>query len=239
VPGLAGLVLGAEGAPPVLLGQPVLRQARRPGDPAAGSQRSRPDVFLQANRAANALLVETALGLLQPGGQEVLELFCGAGNFTGPLSARAQAVHAVEVQGPSLELAREDFQGSASAGRSGGSSAGARGGAAPPSGSPVPNVRFYAGDALALARAFGRERGPAARRFGAALLDPPREGCRGIGPALRDLAVPRVVYVSCDPATLARDLKACVEAGYRVETVQAVDMFPQTHHVEGVALLTR
>jgi 23S rRNA (uracil1939-C5)-methyltransferase len=101
------------------------------------------------------------------------------------------------------------------------------------------NVRFFAGDALALARAFARETGPSARRFGAALLDPPRDGARGIGLALRDLGVPRAVYVSCDPATLARDLKACGESGYRVEVVQAVDMFPQTHHVEGVALIVR
>ena len=71
------------------------------------------------------------------------------------------------------------------------------------------------------------------------LLDPPREGAKGIGSALRELGHPRTVYVSCDPATLARDVRACVEAGYRVQAVQAVDMFPQTHHVEAVALLTR
>jgi 23S rRNA (uracil1939-C5)-methyltransferase len=88
-----------------------------------------------------------------------------------------------------------------------------------------------------MAAAFARERGPSARRFGAVLLDPPREGAKGIGPVLRDLGVPRAVYVSCDPATFARDLRACVEAGYRVATVVPVDMFPQTHHVEGVALL--
>ncbi len=212
LPSLAGAVLGAEGAPLSLVGDPVLRHARRPRDPAAGLQRSRPDVFQQANREANALLVDAALALLRPDGEDVLELFCGAGNFTGPLAARARSVHAVDAQGPSLDLARADL------------------------GEPSRHdVRFFAGDALALARAFARETGPSARRFGAALLDPPRDGARGIGPTLRDLGVPRAVYVSCDPATLARDLKACVEAGYRVEVAQAVDMFPQTHHVEGVA----
>jgi 23S rRNA (uracil1939-C5)-methyltransferase len=212
VPALAGVVLVPEGGAPVVVGDPVLRQARVPGRPEAGQQRSRPDVFGQANRGANALLVDVALGLLAPEGQDVLELHCGAGNFTGPLAARARSVAAVEVMGPALDLARADLGGG--------------------------SVRFYAGDALALARAFGRERGGPGR-FGAALLDPPREGAKGIGAALRDLAVPRVVYVSCDPATLARDLRACVEAGYRVETVVPVDMFPQTHHVEGVALLVR
>ncbi len=71
------------------------------------------------------------------------------------------------------------------------------------------------------------------------LLDPPREGAKGIGPALRDLGLPRAVYVSCDPATLARDVRACVEAGYRVAAVVPVDMFPQTHHVEAAVLLER
>ncbi|WP_242339744.1 MULTISPECIES: class I SAM-dependent RNA methyltransferase [Anaeromyxobacter] len=213
VPGLAGVVLQAEGAPPALVGEPVLRHARVPGEAGAGLQRSRPDVFQQANRGANALLVRAALDLLAPDGLDVLELHCGAGNFTGPLAARARAVAAVEVQGPALELARADLAGAG-------------------------NVRFFAGDALKLALAFARETGPSARRFGAVLLDPPREGAKGIGPALRELGVPRAVYVSCDPATFARDLRACVEAGFRVAAVQPVDMFPQTHHVEAVALLT-
>jgi 23S rRNA (uracil1939-C5)-methyltransferase len=214
VPGLAGIVLRGEAGPPVLVGAPVLRLERVPGRPEAGLQRTRPDVFQQANRAANAVLVETALGLLRPGGEDVLELHCGAGNLTAPLAACARSVAAVEAQGPALDLAREDLAGAG-------------------------NVRFFAGDALKLALALARERGPSARRFGAVLLDPPREGARGIGPALRELGAARAVYVSCDPATLARDVRACVEAGYRVAAAQPVDMFPQTHHVEGIVLLER
>jgi 23S rRNA (uracil1939-C5)-methyltransferase len=212
VPALAGVVLRGEDGRTVLVGMPALRLARDPGRPEAGAQHSRPDVFQQANRGANAFLVRTALDLLHPEGEDVLELHCGAGNFTAPLAARARSVAAVEVQGPALDLAREDL---AAAG----------------------NVRFYAGDAVKLALALARERGPAARRFGAVLLDPPREGAKGIGPALRELGAGRAVYVSCDPATLARDVRACVEAGFRVAAVQPVDMFPQTHHVEGVVLL--
>ncbi len=217
VPALSGAVLEAEGSPPAVVGDPVLRQPRAPTRPAAGRQRSRPDVFQQANRGANALLVETAVDLLAPDGVDVLELHCGAGNFTGALARRAASVSAVEAQGPALELARADEA--------------ERGG--PGQG------RFFAGDALKVALAFARERGPGARRFGAALLDPPREGAKGIGPALRALEVPRAVYVSCDPATLARDVRGCVEAGYRVAAVVPVDMFPQTHHVEAVVLLER
>jgi 23S rRNA (uracil1939-C5)-methyltransferase len=191
----------------VLLGDPVLRHERVPGDLAGGLARSRPDVFQQANRPANARLVRDTLDLLRPDGLDVLELFCGAGNFTGPLAGRAASVSAVEGQGPALDLARADLGGQ--------------------------NVRFFAGDALALASALARE----GRRFGAVLLDPPRDGMKGLGSLLRDLAVPRAVYVSCDPATLARDLKGVLLAGYRIEAVQPVDMFPQTHHVEAVVLL--
>jgi len=113
------------------------------------------------------------------------------------------------VQGPSLELARADLSGG--------------------------NIRFHAGDALAVARGLARE----GRRFDAALLDPPREGAKGIGPVLRDLGVARAAYVSCDPATLARDVRGCVEAGYRVAWAQPFDLFPQTHHVEGLVVLER
>jgi len=113
-----------------------------------------------------------------------------------------------EAQGPALDLARQDLSGAG-------------------------NVRFFAGDAPRLAAALATE----PLRFGAVLLDPPREGAKGIGPILRSLGAPRAVYVSCDPATLARDVRGCVEAGYRVRAVQPVDMFPQTHHVEAAALL--
>jgi 23S rRNA (uracil1939-C5)-methyltransferase len=212
VPGLAGLVLTAEGSAPVLVGAPVLRHQRVPGRPEAGLASSRPDIFQQANRAANALLVALALELLRPDGERVLELFCGSGNFTGPLAARAAAVAAVEGQGPALELARADLAGTP--------------------------ARFYAGDALKLALALARERQAGGAAFTRALLDPPRDGAKGIGPALKALGVERAVYVSCDPATLARDLRGCVEAGFQVEALQALDLFPQTHHVETVALLT-
>jgi 23S rRNA (uracil1939-C5)-methyltransferase len=214
LPALAGAVLHDGEGPPVRIGEPVLLHPRDPARPQAGTQRSRPDVFQQANRGANALLVAAALDLLSPEGEEVLELHCGAGNFTGPLAARARAVAAVEAQGPALDLAREDLR-------------------------EARNVRFFAGDALRVATSLAAERGAAARRFGRVLLDPPREGAKGIGAALRALEAPRAVYVSCDPATLARDVRECVAAGFRVAAVQPVDMFPQTHHVEAAVLLVR
>ncbi len=214
LPELAGVVLEGEAdgrrtRPATLVGDPVLLQERVPGDPPAGLTRSRPDVFQQANRGANARLVAAALAMLRPAGEAVLELFCGTGNFTGPIAAQAASVAAVEGQGPALELARTDLGGGI--------------------------VRFFAGDALAIASALGRE----GRKFGAVLLDPPRDGMRGLLPLLRDLGTPRAVYVSCDAATLARDLRGATAAGYAVAAVQPVDMFPQTHHVEAVVLLER
>ena len=160
---------------------------------------------------ARQVAADEALRLLEPDGEEVLELYCGAGNFTGPLLQRARGVAAVEAQGPALDLARRDLAG--------------------------PRARFFAGKALDLARAFARERGEEARRFSRVLLDPPRDGAKGIGAALRDLGAARAVYVSCDPATFARDLRECAAAGLRVASVQPFDLFPQTHHVEGLALL--
>ncbi len=72
------------------------------------------------------------------------------------------------------------------------------------------------------------------------LVDPPRKGCdAGVLAAIADLAPARVVYVSCNPATLARDLKLLAERGYRTLEVQPVDMFPHTAHVEAVALCAR
>ena len=76
-------------------------------------------------------------------------------------------------------------------------------------------------------------------KYDAVVLDPPRDGCeRAVIEAVSDFGVKKVVYVSCNPATLARDCKILAGKGYRLESVRAFDMFPQTAHVETVCLLT-
>ncbi len=142
----------------------------------------------------------------------MLELYCGAGNFTFALAAAAAHVTAIEAAGPSLELCRR-------------AAAAAK----------VENVRLLAGDAAALAGGLAQE----GRRFDLALLDPPRAGAKGLARTLADLGPRRIAYVSCDPATLARDVKALVAAGYRVRRTRPVDMFPQTYHLEAVVTLER
>jgi 23S rRNA (uracil1939-C5)-methyltransferase len=94
------------------------------------------------------------------------------------------------------------------------------------------NVEFREGKAEALLPMLGR-------RPDALILDPARVGCQpAVLEALVELQVPRLVYVSCDPATLARDLRALIDGGYRLHDIQPVDMFPHTYHVEAVAALT-
>lgn len=101
----------------------------------------------------------------------------------------------------------------------------------------ISNARFLTGKVEDLLDDLLAESGP----LDVALLDPPRKGCEGsVISAIARSGIPKVVYVSCNPATLARDLKQlAAEGGYRLRAVQPVDMFPQTSHVEAVALLTR
>jgi len=165
------------------------------------------DVFSQVNPAMNPVLVATVLELAGLGaGATVIDLYAGAGNFALPLARRGAVVLAIEASKLAVDAGR------ANAARVG-----------------VPNVRFVRGDvAAALADA---PRG----HLDLVVLDPPRRGAApAIAPITRHRPA-RVVYVSCDPATLARDARALVTAGYRLGRVQPLDLFPQTYHVETVA----
>lgn len=167
------------------------------------------DGFFQAHRALVPVLVERAVG--DAAGALAFDLFAGAGLFTLPLARRFRHVVAVESAAGSVALGRENAQRNA-----------------------VDNVRFEIDEVDHwLTRA---ERA----RPDLVLLDPPRAGA---GPevvaALVALGAPRITYVSCDPATLARDLRGLVDGGYELEDVVALDLFPQTPHVETIATLVK
>ena len=181
----------------------------------------RPTDFTQVNGAINRVLVERALQLLdvQPT-DHVIDWFCGLGNFSLPLATRAARVLGIEGSAALVQRAGENA---------------ARNGLAH-------KTRFEARDLFAVAAADLVSFGTAQRW----LVDPPREGAFALAKALADLhAQPRagfappqrIAYVSCNPATLARDAGLLVhQAGYRCTHAGVVNMFPHTAHVESLAV---
>jgi 23S rRNA (uracil1939-C5)-methyltransferase len=167
--------------------------------------------FVQVNGALNERMVDHALGLLGAApGERVLDLFCGLGNFTLPLARRAAAVLGVEGEAGLVARARENALANGLA-----------------------NVRFAVADLAGDLRAepWARE------RFDRVLLDPPRAGAAAVLPFIAASRPARVVYVSCHPATLARDAGALVhEHGFRLAAAGVMDMFPHTAHVESIAV---
>lgn len=171
----------------------------------------RPNDFTQVNAEINRRMVARALELLAPQPTDrVLDLFCGLGNFTLPLARRAGHVVGVEGEAGLVERAR------ANARRNG-----------------LDNVEFHVADLAA-----GVEGLPWMRQsYDKLLLDPPRSGAGELIPQIAQLKVPRIVYVSCNPATLARDAGLLVHNHrYRLRAAGVMDMFPHTAHVESIAL---
>lgn len=170
-----------------------------------------PTDFTQVNQAVNALLVRRAIGFLDPQpGERILDLFCGLGNFSLPIAARGGEVIGVEGHPELVARAREN--------------AAANGLVAQ---FTIANL-FEPGACAALPRC------------DKVLLDPPREGAMEVVKALGDRAPSRVVYVSCDQATLARDAGVLVHTkGYRLVAAGIVNMFAHTAHVESMAVFER
>jgi len=175
--------------------------------------------FLQVNTAQAARLHETvrrALGPAQDGGKwgTVLDLYGGIGTLALAVSDSADYVLGVEEIGAAVEDARENARLN-----------------------QKKNLDFMQGDA---SESLVNLKAQGLTRVDAVILDPPR---KGVPPELlarlSALRPERLVYVSCDPSTLARDLGLLTQQGYRVDGVQPLDMFPQTYHVESVARLTR
>ena len=186
------------------VGRPVL-EVPAPGRLAL-PLRLRAGAFAQAHASGVEVLVERALELLGPSREDrALELYAGSGTFTFALAARVASVVAVESSALSLALG-------AAAGRAG----------------HLENVRWVQGDAMRVCAGLQRE----GTRFDVLLVDPPRTGAPELAQYAHSLGVRSLVYVGCDAGSLARDAGRLVEAGFRLHTVQLVDLFPNTHHVE-------
>jgi len=176
--------------------------------------RFRPTDFVQVNFDVNRKMINQAIALLDlKGDEQVLDLFCGLGNFTLPLARRAKHVLGIEAERGLVEGAR--------------SNATLNG---------IDNVTFMAAD-LYLA---GMPTPWGDYRANKVLLDPPRSGAAEVLKHLSEPYPQRLVYVSCYPATLARDSAYLVHTlGYRLAAAGVMDMFPQTSHVESMALFVR
>jgi 23S rRNA (uracil1939-C5)-methyltransferase len=245
VPSLRGLLVLGPGVPAAFAGEPVLTTAA-PWAPGVRLH-LRPDLFAQANPAANALLVGLVLDLLRPTPDDVtLDLYAGAGNFTFAFAQRSARVIAVEESAESLALMRRAAAGAIDAETVGAGAIGAETANAATANAATASVEptcaglgarlhCVAGDAVVACERLAAE----GRQVDLALMDPPRVGAKETPAALARLRPRRIAYVSCDPATLARDIRAFRACGYRVTVAVPVDMFPQTYHVEGVVLLER
>ncbi len=171
--------------------------------------------FFQVNQALNRKMVVRALELLAPQPTDtVLDLFCGLGNFTLPLARQAAEVIGVEGDMAMVERAR-----------------------AAAHANDIHNTDYYACNLMA--EDLGREPW-LKRRYDKILLDPPRAGAKEVIAQMGKLKASRIVYVSCDPATLARDAGELVHThGYCLVGAGVMDMFPHTSHVESIAVFER
>jgi 23S rRNA (uracil1939-C5)-methyltransferase len=168
--------------------------------------------FSQVNLVQNRRMVAEALRMVDVQADwRVLDLYCGMGNFSLPFASRVDRVVAVEEFSGSVK------QGTFNARRN-----------------QIENIEFVSRSAAGAYAAFSADAG-----FDLVILDPPRRGAREV---IADLVVqkaPRLLYVSCDPMTLVRDLKELLTGGYRLVESRPIDMFPQTWHLESLTFLVR
>ncbi len=176
-----------------------------------------PQDFTQVNPQVNRQMVSQALELLAlKDDDQVVDFFCGMGNFTLPMARRCARVTGIEGVATMVERGRANAQ-----------SLG------------LNNAEFIRADLASLNHTQVRQ---LCSQASAILLDPPRDGAKELVEQLKSLRAKgqlnatRIVYVSCNPATLARDSKILAEAGYRLEALGVLDMFPHTSHLESMAL---
>jgi len=174
-----------------------------------------PQDFIQSNHRVNQAMVAQALELMSPQAHEhIVDLFCGIGNFSLPLAKKAKYVTGIEGVDAMVIRARDN----AAQNR-------------------LCNTHFSVADLTneeIVSSFIGRHFDNAL--IDGLLLDPPRSGAKEVCQKMTELSPKRIVYVSCDSATFARDTKLLVDSGYRLSRLGVVDMFPQTPHIEVMGL---
>jgi 23S rRNA (uracil1939-C5)-methyltransferase len=187
-----------------------------PGDSAEAQPCSlayKPGGFAQVNAAQNTVLLHLVRRFADCKGHErVLDLYCGNGNFSLPLAESVTSIVGIEEYGDSISAACDNSW------RNG-----------------VKNAEFICGHAADGVKQLVADN----RNFDVVILDPPRSGAADVLADIVRLKPERIIYVSCDPSTLARDCGALSAGGYGVVSSVPVDMFPQTYHLESVTLLKR
>ena len=173
-----------------------------------------PNDFTQVNFELNKKMIDLALDLLDLNeNDDVIDLFCGLGNFTLPISRYANKVVGIEGDQGLVERAKANAEEN-----------------------NITNALFYKADLFEDVSGFEWFRG---KNYNKALIDPSRTGAIEIVELLPKLNIERLVYVSCNPSTLARDTAKLISLGFSLESAGVMDMFPQTAHVESIALFVR
>ena len=171
------------------------------------------DVFTQVNSQGNRSILGELLATGDFRADDcVLELYCGAGNFTLAIAQRSKEIVAVEGQRSSIANGKLNAQ------KNG-----------------IGNIRWICSAVPKAVRELKRR----GQHFAKIVLDPPRAGAKGIESDLGALGASQIFYISCDPTTLARDVAGLAKHGYAIQMVQPIDFFPQTFHVETLAVMER
>jgi 23S rRNA (uracil1939-C5)-methyltransferase len=177
-----------------------------------------PSEFTQVNSALNRVMISRAMRLLDPQpGERIADFFCGLGNFTLPIARSGAQVLGIEGSETLVARAKQNAELNGLAG----------------------NAKFAAMNLFAITEAGFTGLG----QFDKLLIDPPRDGAlelvRSIVVGNGERAPQRIVYVSCNPATLARDAAELVQRGYMLKSAGVMNMFPHTSHVESIALFVK
>ncbi len=169
--------------------------------------------FCQVNAKQNEILLQTMLDWASISSETtILDLYCGLGNFSIPAAFYGKKVIGMDLQRSAIRSAGKNAENNA-----------------------LENCFFAQKSAFDAAENFA----DSGASFDLVILDPPRQGCKEIIPFIKKIASSQVIYISCDPATLARDLALLQDSGFKIEKIQGVDMFPQTHHIETIVQLKR